>query len=378
MAGTSVIVVTVKPEPFLARCLESVADQAAEIVVVDNGSGGPRAGEIAAEHGAKLVRQAENQGFARGVNLGVAASTQEHVALLNDDAFADPGWLEGSEAVLRDPTVGAVVPKLMFAWKRGVLRLEDPIEFRGRDWRPYGRRVNSITVGPTDVIGDALPLGIFPHEPPAFWTHGASMVVFPLPDNREDEVRVDGEPVELDATLDLVNNAGQYLHPGGWCGDIGYGARDDGSLDVPADRFGACGAALVTRRETWDRVGGLAEDFFAYYEDVDWSWRLQLAGLRVRYEPSLVVRHVHSHTSAEGSRWWSFFVSRNRLLCFARNAPSRVAVRVLANRPPLPDGVARSLARRLPPALAHRRANGVAVRSRESVWTQWAGVDLPQ
>jgi GT2 family glycosyltransferase len=190
---------------------------------------------------------------------------------------------------------------------------------------------------------------------------------------------VDGRPVELEATFDMVNNAGQYLHAGGWCGDIGYAARDDGSFDAPADRFGACGAALVTRRETWERVGGLAEEFFAYYEDTDWSWRLQAAGLGVRYEPSLVVRHVHAHTSQEGSQWWNFFVARNRVLCFARNAPARVVARILGNLPPLPDGVARSLTARVPQALvARRRGHADRVHSPEAVWTRWAGVNAPR
>ena len=49
----------------------------------------------------------------------MAASRHEHVALLNDDAFAEPGWLEGSAEVLRDESVAAVAPKLLLAWPQG-------------------------------------------------------------------------------------------------------------------------------------------------------------------------------------------------------------------------------------------------------------------
>lgn len=377
--GTSVVVVTMQPEAFLDRCLATVADQAAEIVVVDNASPGAGAAPIAAQYGARVLRQEQNLGFAPAVNLGVRAARGAHVALLNDDAFADPGWLAGSVEVLRDPSIAAVVPKLLFAWKRAVLRLEDEPAFRGTDWRTYGRHITSITVGPHEVTGDALPLGS--HEDGdagGFWTTGATMVVMPLPDNLEDHVHVNGEPVEVETTFDMVNNAGQYLHPGGWCGDIGFGARDDGSFDTPADRFGACGAAMVLRRETWERVGGLADTFFAYYEDVDWSWRARLEGLRIRYEPSLVVRHVHGQTSHEGSHWWRFFVSRNRVLCMVRNAPNRVVARVLSELPPLEPRVARSLARRVPTELARRAAAPATARTREEVWAQWAGVNTPE
>ena len=109
---------------------------------------------------------------------------------------------------------------------------------------------------------------------------------------------MNGEGVELEARIDLVNNAGSFLHPGGFCGDIGFGDRDNGAFESAADRFAACGAAMAFRRETWERLGGFAEEFFAYYEDIDWSWRAQLAGMRVRYEPSLTVRHVHGTRGA--------------------------------------------------------------------------------
>lgn len=377
MSSTSVVVVTMQPEAFLDRCLASVAGQAGEILVVDNASSGEGAARIAARHGARVLRQERNIGFAAGVNAGVRAARGDHIALLNDDAFAEPGWIAGSEAVLRDPTIGVVAPKLLFAWRRAVLRLEDPVRLRGRDWRPFGRHVTSLTVGSHDVAAAALSLGGHSEEGGGFWTSGATMVVVPVPDDRDDEIRVNGESVTPEETFDMVNNAGQFLHPGGWCGDIGFGARDDGSFDVPADRFGACGAAMVARRETWERVGPLEESFFAYYEDVDWTWRARLANQRVRYEPSLVVRHVHAQTSLVGSRWWRFFVARNRLLCMVRNAPARVVARVLTELPPLERDVSKSLVRRVPQALLYRRGAGVADGAREEVWGRWAGVDAP-
>lgn len=372
------IVATHRPDRYLDRCLASVAEGAAEIVVVDNASAGDTAAAIARRYDARVVRHERNMGFAASMNAGASAARGDHLALLNDDAFADPGWLEGSEAVLEDDSIAAVVPKLLFAWRRGVIRLNDPVVLVPRDWRPHGRHISRVTVGLSDVTGDIHPFGSHSHDEDGFWTSAATTIVVPLVGNYEDEVRVDGELVPIETSFDLVNNAGTYLHAGGWCGDIGFAARDDGSFDTPADRFGACGAAMVTRRETWERLGGMAEEFHLYYEDTDWSWRAQLAGLRVRYEPGLVVRHVHAQTSHEGSELWQYFVARNRLLCFARNAPQRVIARMLTEIPPLPEGVAKSLARRVPQALLHRRTRGAAdERARRRVWARWAGVDAP-
>jgi GT2 family glycosyltransferase len=58
-----------------------------------------------------------------------------------------------------------------------------------------------------------------------------------------------------------------------------------------------------------------------YFEDVDLSWRLRRKGLRLRYQPSSVIRHTHAGTSTEGSPLFVFFTARNRLLMLLKNAP---------------------------------------------------------
>ncbi len=51
------------------------------------------------------------------------------------------------------------------------------------------------------------------------------------------------------------------------------------------------GACLATRREVWDRLGGLDERFFMYCEDVDYAMRARVLGLRVAYLPRPCVTH---------------------------------------------------------------------------------------
>jgi GT2 family glycosyltransferase len=373
--SSSVVVVTHKPGQYLDRCLASVAEQAEELVVVDNASEGDTAAKLAERYGARYLRMRSNVGFPAGVNAGVRESTREHVALLNDDAFAEAGWLAGSEKVLRDPTIAAVAPKLLFAWRRGMVRVGDPVRFEGSSATPRGRLVTSVEVGGIDVTGLTRVNGRPAWQDNGFWTSGAEIFELPLLNDAR-TVQINGEEAEVEAAIDVVNNAGSYLHPTGFCGDIGFGERDNGAVAAPTDRFSACGAAMVVRRETWDRIGEFAEEFFAYYEDIDWSWRARLQGMRVRYEPSLVVRHVHAHTAHSGVS--AFYPARNRILCVVRNAPKRIAAGLLADLPPLPPWGRRSLARRLPAALAHRRRVARhATRSREEVWSDWAGVNAP-
>jgi GT2 family glycosyltransferase len=54
---------------------------------------------------------------------------------------------------------------------------------------------------------------------------------------------------------------------------------------------------MAMRREVFERLGGFSPGFFSYYEDIDWSWRAQLAGMRIRYEPATVIRHIGGVTS---------------------------------------------------------------------------------
>jgi GT2 family glycosyltransferase len=57
------------------------------------------------------------------------------------------------------------------------------------------------------------------------------------------------------------------------------------------------GSCLLVRREAFERVGGLDERFFLYFEDIDFCLRLSQAGRRVWYDPSVTVLH-HRGASA--------------------------------------------------------------------------------
>ncbi|MEW6516277.1 MAG: glycosyltransferase family 2 protein [candidate division FCPU426 bacterium] len=62
-------------------------------------------------------------------------------------------------------------------------------------------------------------------------------------------------------------------------------------FDRPALVDEVSGACLVARREAFERVGLLDEQFFIYYEEVDWFKRLAATGGRVGYVPSAEVFH---------------------------------------------------------------------------------------
>ena len=75
----------------------------------------------------------------------------------------------------------------------------------------------------------------------------------------------------------------------------------------------ACGGAMLIRRDVFVRLGGFDAAFFAYFEDVDLGWRLQVAGYRTRLSADAISYHRHHGTSSR-------FATHERILLLERNA----------------------------------------------------------
>lgn len=108
-------------------------------------------------------------------------------------------------------------------------------------------------------------------------------------------------PKMLDfAQRDVLDGAGDVLTWRGGGRRRGNGERDVGRYDTAEEVFGPCGGAALYRRAALERVGGFDEDYFAYYEDIDWAFRAQLLGVRCRYVPAAVLYHRGSATLGRG------------------------------------------------------------------------------
>ena len=89
------------------------------------------------------------------------------------------------------------------------------------------------------------------------------------------------------------------------------------------DVFGANGTASFFRRAAFLAVGRLPEEFGAYFDDVDLSFRLRRAGFGIRFEPaSRVLHHVSSSYGPSRGELLAR-QSRNEELVFWRNLPLR-------------------------------------------------------
>ena len=117
-------------------------------------------------------------------------------------------------------------------------------------------------------------------------------------------VRAAGPDLEATPVLDA---AGMMVTCSGRHFDRGAGAPADSGCDRSAWVFGGTGAAALYRRKALDDVAYpdgqfFAETFFAYREDAELAWRLQLRGWRCLYVPDAVGSHERGFRPEEGRR----------------------------------------------------------------------------
>lgn len=111
--------------------------------------------------------------------------------------------------------------------------------------------------------------------------------------------------------------------------------RDEGQYDDERDLFWVSGAAYCCRAELFHRMGGFDGDFFAHMEEIDLSWRMQLAGWRVRIVPQSRVYHYGGGTLKTDSPRKIFLNHRNNLAMLVKCATPMQCLVVLLLRPAL-------------------------------------------
>ena len=103
---------------------------------------------------------------------------------------------------------------------------------------------------------------------------------------------------------------------------IGFGEKDNGQYDTSHPTPYAHGAAMMVKREAIERAGMMPEDYFLYYEELDWSMMIRRAGYDIWYEPAVTIYHKESQTTGQNSPLRTYYITRNRLLFVQRNNQS--------------------------------------------------------
>ncbi len=258
----TIVIPNLNGKGWLRDSIESIwaqTEQDFELIVVDNGSTDESLAVARSYCGRpryRLIENAVNTGFSHAVNQGIRASQSEYVVLFNNDAFAEPDWLE---QLLR----AAESDKRIFAVQ-------------------------------------SLMIRHFERE--------------------------------------LADDAGDYVNLIGFAAKRGDGRR--ASRYTRQQRiFSACGGAALYRKAILDEIGLFDETFFAYFEDVDLSWRANNAGYKNILCPAAKCYHICGATT--GAVRYNGFKStqsgRNSILLPYKNEPLAM---LLLNFVPLALGYA--------------------------------------
>jgi GT2 family glycosyltransferase len=117
----------------------------------------------------------------------------------------------------------------------------------------------------------------------------------------------------------LLWYAGGHINP--WTLRIihnGMHRKDAGQFDSLTKAQFAPACFMLLRADVFSIVGLMDEDYFVYYEDADFAWRMKRRGMDFVFTPHIVVSHkVSTLTGGPESPFTLYYTNRNRIY-FAR------------------------------------------------------------
>ncbi len=122
---------------------------------------------------------------------------------------------------------------------------------------------------------------------------------------------------------DIIDDCGDFVKAGGGSPLArGNGEKDTGQYDKEEYIFGACAGAAIYKKDVFENAALFDEKFFAYYEDIDLSFRLQLLGYKCFYQPKAVCYHKRGGTSSVATHGFQTeMCERNLVLMRFKNYP---------------------------------------------------------
>lgn len=94
----------------------------------------------------------------------------------------------------------------------------------------------------------------------------------------------------------------------------GYGQKDCEKYNQTIETSLAHGAAMLVRTDAINKAGKMPEEYFLYYEEIDWCERIKKEGYKIMFVPSSVVLHKESISIGKQSYIQVYYKTRNRIL----------------------------------------------------------------
>lgn len=121
-----------------------------------------------------------------------------------------------------------------------------------------------------------------------------------------------------------INILGIRVNTNGEVEIIGAGEVDRGQFEEKRYVFGVNAGASLYRRKMFEEIGLFDESFFASFEDVDLSFRAQLAGYKALYVPKAIAYHMVGETIKRKKYLPTYLNNRNKTLFLWKNMPDEM------------------------------------------------------
>ncbi|MFV0606021.1 MAG: glycosyltransferase family 2 protein [Niabella sp.] len=101
---------------------------------------------------------------------------------------------------------------------------------------------------------------------------------------------------------------------------IGYLEKDTGQFAQLSKETGFChGAAVMCRKENLLKAGLMDENYFLYYEELDWCEKFKKTGKKIWFTGKTKIYHKESVSVGRASTVKTYFMVRNRMLYIRKN-----------------------------------------------------------
>lgn len=121
-----------------------------------------------------------------------------------------------------------------------------------------------------------------------------------------------------------IDSTGEFIHKNAMPFSRGRNEFDTHQYEKASQVFAASGGASLYRTKMLRQIGLFDEDYFAYFEDVDISFRAQLMGWRVYYQPSARAFHHIGKTSDKLGAFRRYHSVKNYVLLYNKNMPGHL------------------------------------------------------
>jgi GT2 family glycosyltransferase len=117
----------------------------------------------------------------------------------------------------------------------------------------------------------------------------------------------------------LINTFGNCINylAFGFCNN--YKKLDSSEFDDDPEINYASGCSLFIKREVYESIGNLDDNFYAYSEDTDLCWRARLKGWKIVLSSNSIMWHKYSFAAKSTNKWKFFMLERNRWYLLIKN-----------------------------------------------------------